>query len=42
MQFNNNNKNTMSDWKQIKDLKIGADIYDELYNKIIEDDEEQD
>jgi hypothetical protein len=32
----------MSDWKQIKDLKIGADIYDELYNKIIEDDEEQD
>ena len=26
----------MSDFKLIKDLKIGADIYDELYNKIIE------
>ena len=32
----------MSDFKVIKDLKIGAVIYDELYNKILEDDEEQD
>lgn len=32
----------MSAWKQIKDLKIGEDIYDELYNKILEDDKEQD
>jgi len=32
----------MSDWKYIKDFKIGAVIYDELYNKILEDDEEQD
>ena len=29
-------------FKQIKDLKIGVEIYDELYNKIMEDDEEQD
>ena len=26
-------------FKQIKDLKIGAEIYDELYNKIIEEEE---
>jgi len=31
----------MCDFKAIKDLKIGADIYDELYNKIIEEDIEE-
>lgn len=31
----------MSDFKLIKDLKIGADIYDELYNKIIEEEIEE-
>tara|TARA_R110000787_G_scaffold244976_1_gene350796 strand:- start:292 stop:1044 length:753 start_codon:yes stop_codon:yes gene_type:complete len=31
----------MSDFKVIKDLKIGAEIYDELYNRIIEEEVEE-
>ena len=31
----------MSDFKLIKDLKIGAEIYDELYNRIIEEEVEE-
>ena len=31
----------MSDFKEVKDLKIGKEIYDELYNRIIEEEVEE-